>query len=79
MRVNATDKTGWRELESKIDNLQLRINTQGRRMAELGFTTRSDWLLAEAVYLSRLANQRLQLNAVSKILWRGGVDLLKTG
>ena len=48
------------KLESKIDNLQLRINTQGRRMAELGSTTRSDWLLAEAVYLSRLANQRLQ-------------------
>lgn len=48
------------KLESKIDNLQLRINTQGRRMAELGSTTRSNWLLAEAVYLSRLANQRLQ-------------------
>jgi uroporphyrin-3 C-methyltransferase len=48
------------KLESKIDNLQLRINTQGQRMAELGSTTRSDWLLAEAVYLSRLANQRLQ-------------------
>jgi uroporphyrin-3 C-methyltransferase len=48
------------KLESKIDNLQLRVNTQGRRMAELGSTTRSDWLLAEAVYLSRLANQRLQ-------------------
>lgn len=48
------------KLEKKIDDLQLRVNTQGRRMAEFGSSTRSDWLLAEAVYLSRLANQRLQ-------------------
>ena len=47
-------------LERQIYELQLRLNTQGRRVAELGSTTRSDWLLAEAVYLTRLASQRLQ-------------------
>lgn len=47
-------------LEREIYELQLRVNTQGRRVAELGSTTRSDWLLAEAVYLTRLASQRLQ-------------------
>ena len=47
-------------LERQIYQLQLRLNTQGRRIAELGSTTRSDWLLAEAVYLTRLASQRLQ-------------------
>jgi len=48
------------QLQQQIQNLQLRVNTQGRRLAELGSTTRSDWLLAEAVYLTRLASQRLQ-------------------
>ena len=48
------------QLEQQIQNLQLRVNTQGRRLAELGSTTRSDWLLAEAIYLTRLASQRLQ-------------------
>ena len=40
------------KLEKKIDDLQLRVNTQGRRMAEFGSSTRSDWLLAEAVFES---------------------------
>jgi len=48
------------QLQQQIQNLQLRVNTQGRRLSELGSTTRSDWLLAEAVYLARLAVQRLQ-------------------
>ena len=48
------------QLQQQIQNLQLRVNTQGKRLAELSSTTRSDWLLAEAVYLARLASQRLQ-------------------
>ena len=48
------------QLQQQVQNLQLRVNTQGRRLAELGSTTRSDWLLAEAEYLARLAAQRLQ-------------------
>ena len=54
------------KLVSEIHDLQLRVNTQGRRIAELGSTTRSDWLLAEAVYLSRLASQRLQTERTVK-------------
>lgn len=47
-------------LASALSNIQERVNAQGRRMAQLGSTTHSDWLLAEASYLARLANQRLQ-------------------
>ena len=48
------------QLASQLQNLELRVNTQGKRLVELGSTTRSDWLLAEAEYLARLARQRLQ-------------------
>ncbi|MDG2017924.1 MAG: uroporphyrinogen-III C-methyltransferase [Porticoccaceae bacterium] len=47
-------------LESQLQNIELRVNAQGKRLVELGSTTRSDWLLAEAEYLARLARQRLQ-------------------
>ena len=53
-------------LENQIQNLQLRINAQGARLVELGSTTRSDWLLAEAEYLTRLAKQRLQTERNTK-------------
>jgi uroporphyrin-3 C-methyltransferase len=53
-------------LENQIQNLQLRINAQGARLVELGSTTRSDWLLAEAEYLARLAKQRLQTERNTK-------------
>ncbi|MDG1310895.1 MAG: uroporphyrinogen-III C-methyltransferase [Porticoccaceae bacterium] len=49
-----------KQLQQTISNLQLRSNSHGQRLAELGSTSRSDWLIAEAVYLTRLANQRLQ-------------------
>ena len=54
------------QLKQALSNLQLRANTQGQRLAELSSTTRSDWLLAEAVYLTRLANQRLQTERSTK-------------
>lgn len=47
-------------LGSQLQNIELRVNAQGKRLVELGSTTRSDWLLAEAEYLARLARQRLQ-------------------
>ena len=53
-------------LENQIQNLQLRINAQGARLVELGSTTRSDWLLAEAEYLARLAKQRIQTERNTK-------------
>ena len=46
-------------LEQITNELQLRVNSQSNRLRELSTTTRSDWLLAEAEYLMRLANQRL--------------------
>lgn len=48
------------QLDNQLQNIELRVNTQGKRLVELGSTTRSDWLLAEAEYLARLAQQRLQ-------------------
>ena len=46
-------------LQQLSNELQLRITSQSNRLRELSTTTRSDWLLAEAEYLMRLANQRL--------------------
>jgi uroporphyrin-3 C-methyltransferase len=54
------------QLYNQLSNMQLRLNAQGQRLAELGATTRSDWLLAEALYLIRLANQRLQTERSTK-------------
>ena len=54
------------QLYNELSNMQLRLNAQGQRLAELGATTRSDWLLAEALYLIRLANQRLQTERSTK-------------
>jgi uroporphyrin-3 C-methyltransferase len=66
------------QLQQAVTDLQLRSNTQGRRLAELGSTTRSDWLLAEAVYLTRLANQRLQTERRTKnsLALLSNVDLI---
>ena len=54
------------QMQRGLSNIQLRLNNQGKRLAELGSTTRSDWLLAEAAYLARLANQRLQTERSTK-------------
>lgn len=46
-------------LSQTASELQLNINSHARRLRELSTTSRTDWLLAEAEYLIRLANQRL--------------------
>ncbi|MGM0450286.1 MAG: uroporphyrinogen-III C-methyltransferase [Pseudomonadota bacterium] len=55
-------------LETKLDEQTESLDTQSRQIAHnarsllgLGQRTRTDWLLAEAEYLLRLANQRLEL------------------
>ena len=53
-------------LSKRLDDLEIQVNGQGARLTELGSTTRSDWYLAEAVYLVRLANQRLQTERSTK-------------
>jgi uroporphyrin-3 C-methyltransferase len=54
------------QLEHQVESLQHRVNIQARRLAELGSTTRSDWLLAETEHLIRLAMQRLQTERNTK-------------
>lgn len=49
---------GWAESLQGVDR---RLEEHSRRLKSLSTTTREDWLLAEAEYLLRLANQRLQM------------------
>ena len=67
-RVNAELKTIEREatgdvrkLASQIKEHEERLNGQQERIAGLSTTSREDWLLAEAEYLLKLANQRVLL------------------
>lgn len=46
-------------LEQQLAETRLQLNSQGERLRQLASSTRTDWLLAEAEYLLRLANQRL--------------------
>lgn len=48
-------------LQDQLYSLRLLSNRQAEQILTLGTATRGDWLLAEAAYLVRLANQRLQL------------------
>jgi uroporphyrin-III C-methyltransferase len=61
-RLNEDRREGQQrqaELSQAISGFQLKINSHARRLRELSTTSRTDWLLAEAEYLIRLANQRL--------------------
>ncbi len=65
-------------LNQSISDIQLNINSHARRLRELSTTSRSDWLLAEAEYLIRLANQRLiternTKNATSLLVTADGI------
>jgi len=66
LNVQPQQKQQVDRLEQQIESLQHRTNVQARRLAELGSTTRSDWLLSEAEYLIRLAVQRLQTERNTK-------------
>ena len=50
-----------RSLEDQLYSVKLRLNSQAERILQLGTASRGDWLLSEAAYLIRLANQRLQV------------------
>jgi len=58
------------DAHAKLQGQQLQQNAQ--RLAQLPGADRSDWLLAEAEYLLRLANQRLDLEKD----WQGSVAIL---
>ena len=47
------------KLNGEFNNLLQQIIAQSRQLTELSATSRSDWRLAEALYLARLASQRL--------------------
>lgn len=57
-----------RRLESNVETqserqqgLERRLDQASRSLLQMGKRTRNDWLLAEAEYLIRIANQRLQM------------------
>ncbi|PID43702.1 MAG: hypothetical protein CSB48_04735 [Proteobacteria bacterium] len=47
------------QLQQIKQNLQAGITTNATKILQIGGTTRTEWLLSEAEYLLRLANQRL--------------------
>jgi len=49
------------QLEDQLYAVKLRLNSQAERILQLGTASRGDWMLSEAAYLIRLANQRLQV------------------
>ncbi|WP_439133163.1 uroporphyrinogen-III C-methyltransferase [Pseudomaricurvus sp.] len=48
--------TDW---SNHLDSVEQQVEQHSRRLKSLSTTTRDDWLLAEAEYLMRLANQRM--------------------
>lgn len=50
-----------RQLRSQLKEHEARLNGQQQRLAGLSTTSKEDWLLAEAEYLLKLANQRVLL------------------
>ncbi len=49
------------EQKNALGNLSKQTYSNSQKLSDLGARSRSDWLLAEAEYLMRLANQRLNL------------------
>ena len=49
------------ESRQQVDMLQKRVDGHQQRILSLSTTSREDWLLAEAEYLLKLANQRVML------------------
>lgn len=60
-------------LEQELKNLQQQLASQHKRLMAMSTTDRDDWLLAEAEYLMRLANQRLLMGKEVQ----GALELLK--
>ena len=54
---------------SALSQVDQRINAQQQRLINLSTTSREDWLLAEAEYLLRLANQRVLIEREPRKPW----------
>ena len=50
-----------KELQEQLYAMYLRVNAQGEQLLQLNSTSQGDWILTEASYLMRFANQRLQV------------------
>ena len=61
VRVEQQQLQTINDLQDQLYSLRLLTNRQAEQILTLGTATRGDWLLAEAAYLVRLANQRLQV------------------
>ena len=79
----SADKEELQELAKANQGLMLQLKHNSERLAELPGAERHDWLLAEAEYLLRLANQRLNLenDATGALAMLKAADnvLLETG
>lgn len=47
--------------QSQLVDINQRVSAQGKRLRAMSDTSREDWLLAEAEYLLKLANQRVRI------------------
>lgn len=61
VRAGQQQSKAIKTLQDQVYSLRLLTNRQAEQILTLGTATRGDWLLAEAAYLVRLANQRLQV------------------
>ncbi len=59
--IEHTASTEANKLSQQFNDHELRLNGMQERLAALSTTSREDWLLAEAEYLLRIANQRVLL------------------
>ncbi len=50
-----------KELQEQLYTMYLRLNAQGEQLLQLNSASQGDWILTEASYLMRFANQRLQV------------------
>lgn len=49
------------QTQQRIVELEQRVSAQAKRLSAMSDTSRDDWLLAEAEYLLKLANQRVRI------------------
>jgi len=57
-RLNALDRRA-QQATAEVERLEQQMTRSAQQLLAMGAKTRTDWLLAEAEYLLRLANQRL--------------------
>lgn len=64
LRESQTEQA--QQLAQQLETVEEQLSFHSRRLRALSTTTRDDWLLAEAEYLLRLANQRLMIERTTE-------------